>query len=98
MIVADGRTYEIPSDLTETEAISIGGLYPAVDGLVPTEVRDELEAMRSAYAHAKAGERPGEPASPTLVRKPLRDVQEVLVPRLFQSELRVPVPGRPRFR
>lgn len=48
-IVADGQTYEIPADLTEEEATSIGGLYPAVDGLVPTEVRDELEAMRSAF-------------------------------------------------
>jgi hypothetical protein len=42
--------------------------------------------------------RPGETASPRLVRNQLRAIQEILVPRLFQSELRVPVASRPRAR
>lgn len=48
-IVADARTYEIPSDISEAEATLIGGLYPAIDALVPERVWDELEAQRADF-------------------------------------------------
>lgn len=48
-IVADGRRYEIPWDLTDAELTSIAGLYPAITSLVPDAVWDELEAKRDAF-------------------------------------------------
>lgn len=48
-VVADGRRYEIPQDLTDGELASIAGLYPAITELVPQAVWDELEAERDAY-------------------------------------------------
>jgi len=48
-IVADGRSYVIPSDLTDGEAASVAGLYDAITSLVPEHVWVELERKRTAF-------------------------------------------------
>lgn len=58
-----------------------------------------IELCLEITEHAeRMAARPGEPASPSQALKQLRAVQEILIPPLFQSELRVPAANRPRPR